>query len=186
MTDDGQRPAGAPRDSAVALVRGYVARDTVAVGQALTALNETGQADAYRGLGALFQSTINVVEATDRRLEICRLVRLADGLASAAPPHYEFTLTEAVRSWARGDLAEVWRLNAADPVGAMHITAVFIAVLGLTLWDRETFLNVLATYEQIAHTHLPAPQTGSAAPQPPSAASSMPFTGGADGYYAYG
>ncbi|WEB38243.1 hypothetical protein MOV08_02275 [Streptomyces yunnanensis] len=185
MTDDGQRPTGASRDSAVALVRGYVARDTVAVGQALTALNATGQADAYRVLGALFQSTINVVEATGRRLEICRLARLADGLASAAPPHYEFTLTAAVRSWALGDLAEVWRLNAADPVGATHITAVFIAALGLALWDRETFLDVLATYEQITHAPTRAADR-IRGPQPPSAASSMPFTGGADGYYTYG
>ncbi|MHC5907412.1 hypothetical protein ACVNF4_26510 [Streptomyces sp. S6] len=38
--------------------------------------------------------------------------------------------------------------------GAVHLTAVFVAVLGVSLWGRSGFLDVLRTFQE-AGTALP-------------------------------
>ncbi|MEU0629252.1 hypothetical protein [Streptomyces sp. NPDC005989] len=147
MSEAGQISAS---DCAVALVRGYAEHDTVAVAGALVTLDTSGQARAYASLGAQLQSTLSIVEVVGRDIEVCRLVRLADSVASAAPPHYEFAVTEAVRAWARDDPGGVRQVCGEDLVGALHVSAVFVAALGLALWGQDTFLGVLTEYGQTA------------------------------------
>ncbi|WP_189281371.1 hypothetical protein [Streptomyces atratus] len=145
MSEAGQIAAS---DCAVALVRGYAEQDAVAVASSLVTLDTSGQARAYAILGAQLQSTLSIVEVVGRDIEVCRLVRLADSVASAAPPHYEFAVTEAVRAWARDDPGGVRQVCGKDLVGALHVSAVFVAALGLALWGQDTFLGVLTDYGQ--------------------------------------
>ncbi|MFE7112561.1 hypothetical protein ACFU98_36960 [Streptomyces sp. NPDC057575] len=147
MSEAGQIAAS---DCAVALVRGYAEHDAVAVASSLVTLDTSGQARAYAILGAQLQSTLSIVEVVGRDIGVCRLVRLADFVASAAPPHYEFAVTEAVRAWARDDPGGVRQVCGEDLVGALHVSAVFVAALGLALWGQDTFLGVLTEYGQTA------------------------------------
>ncbi|CAM5719491.1 hypothetical protein SCANM63S_05795 [Streptomyces canarius] len=77
-------------------------------------------------------------------------MRQADEVAVVAPPHYEFAVAEAARAWARGDRAAMRAVSCRDLTGAVHITAVGVTVLGLTLWGRTGFLDVLAEFQEAA------------------------------------
>ncbi|MEE1736385.1 hypothetical protein PUR49_07700 [Streptomyces sp. BE147] len=147
MSEAGQKAASA---CAIALVRGYAEQDAVAVASSLVTLDTFGQARAYAVLGAQLQSTLSIVEVAGLDIGVCRLVRLADFVASAAPPHYEFAVSEAVRAWARDDPGGVRQVCGEDLEGALHVSAVFVAALGLALWGQDTFLGVLTEYGQNA------------------------------------
>lgn len=77
-------------------------------------------------------------------------MRWADEVAVAAPPHYEFATAEATRAWARGDESAMRAASCRDLTGAVHITAVGVTVLGLAVWGRAGFLDVLAEFRQVA------------------------------------
>ncbi|MEU2269348.1 hypothetical protein ABZ568_23680 [Streptomyces olindensis] len=87
---------------------------------------------------------------TGRPCRLEDLVRWADEVAVAAPPHYEFATAEATRAWARGDESAMRAASCRDLTGAVHITAVGVTVLGLAVWGRAGFLDVLAEFRQVA------------------------------------
>ncbi|MBB5102332.1 hypothetical protein [Streptomyces spectabilis] len=155
----GPGAAATAADRALGVVRGYAARDAVAVTGALARAGEAEQRQTYAVLGGLLRSTLAIVQLTDRELRTREVVRLADEVAAVAPADHEFTVTEAVRAWARGDREGLRSAHADDPLGDIHVTAVLTVLLGLTLWGREAFLDVLTAYEHVART-LPVPPEG--------------------------
>ncbi|MFE6624451.1 hypothetical protein ACFZBP_37710 [Streptomyces sp. NPDC008086] len=136
------------RDRAVGVVRGYAAHDADAVQDALNGLNPESRVEVYAVLSALLRSTISIMELTGRRWKLDELVRHSDEVAAAAPPHYEFAVAEATRAWARGDHSAMRSLSGQDLLGALHMTAVGITVLGLCLWGRTGLLDVLEEFDR--------------------------------------
>ncbi|MFF9034464.1 hypothetical protein ACF090_03220 [Streptomyces sp. NPDC014892] len=142
------------RDRAVALVRGYVDQDRAAVGEALegpgTGAGSGGLIEVYVVLNGLLRSTISIMELSGRPWKVDDLVGRADELAASAPPHYEFAVGEATRAWARGDQSAMRAASCQDLTGAVHITAVGVAVLGSALWGEAGFLAVLREFGAVA------------------------------------
>lgn len=137
-------------DRALDAVRGYADHDAIAIQKALAGLDSGSWMEVYAVLSGLLRSTISIMELSGKRWELGHLVRHADEVASAAPPHYEFAVAEATRAWARGDQSAMRALSGRDLPGAVHITAVGVAVLGLTLWGRTGFLDVLKACDETA------------------------------------
>ncbi|WP_149822918.1 hypothetical protein [Streptomyces tailanensis] len=90
----------------------------------------------------------------DRALDVVRgytdhdAVAVRDALASNnaggwTEVYADFAVAEASRAWARGDRSALRGLSVRDLPGAVHITAVFVVVLGLALWGRTGLLDVL-------------------------------------------
>ncbi|MFJ8028507.1 hypothetical protein [Streptomyces sp. NPDC096311] len=138
------------RDRAMNVVRGYADHDGVAVREALDGLDSGGLLEMYAILNGLVRSTISILELTGRPFRLDDLVRQADEVATVAPPHYEFAVAEATRAWARGDRSAMRAVSCQDVTGAVHITAVGVAVLGTALWGRAGFLDVLAEFHEAA------------------------------------
>lgn len=136
------------RDRAVGVVRGYADHDADAVQEALTGLDPDGRTEVYAVLSALLRSTISIMELTGRRWKLDELVRHSDEMATAAPPQYEFAVAEATRAWARGDHSAMRSLSGQDLLGALHMTAVGVTVLGLSLWGRTGLLDVLEEFDR--------------------------------------
>ncbi|WP_369173016.1 hypothetical protein AB5J49_35930 [Streptomyces sp. R28] len=136
------------RDRAVDVVRGYANQDAIAVQEALDGLDAGNWTEVYAVLSGLLRSTISIMELSGKRCELGQLVRRSDEVAAAAPPHHEFAVAEATRAWARGDQSAMRALSGQDLPGAVHMTAVGAAVLGLELWGRTGFLEVLNELHQ--------------------------------------
>ncbi|MGW0576913.1 hypothetical protein ACWD25_13280 [Streptomyces sp. NPDC002920] len=147
MSDGAQKPPG-PGCRAVDVVRGYADRDAIAVRDALTGLDAVAWQEMYAVLNGLLHSTVSIIEVTGTRWTTGQLVEHADEVATAAPPHYEFAVAEAARAWAGGDRSALSALPGRDPLGAVHVTAAFVAALGLVLWGRTRFLGVLTAYDE--------------------------------------
>ncbi|MPY47368.1 hypothetical protein [Streptomyces acidicola] len=145
MSDEAEKTS---RDRAMDVVRGYADHDAIAVQDALAGLDAGNWIKVYAVLSGLLRSTISIMELTGERWKLDHLVRHADEVAAAAPPHYEFTVAEAARAWARGDQSALRTLSGRDLAGAVHMTAVFLAVLGLALWGRDGFLDVLRAFHE--------------------------------------
>ncbi|MFK0159476.1 hypothetical protein ACIQVL_19385 [Streptomyces sp. NPDC090499] len=145
---------------ALKLVRGYMDHNGIAVREALEGLNEGGSIEVYAILNGLLRSTISILELTGKSWNLDDLVRQADELAAAAPPHYEFAVGEATRAWARGDQSAMRAVSCRDLSGAVHITAVGTAVLGLKLWGRTGFLDVLKEFHEAATALVSDPRSG--------------------------
>ncbi|WP_225101139.1 hypothetical protein [Streptomyces sp. CoH27] len=135
-----------PPDRALDVVRGYMDHDGIAVEEALAGLDAGSWMEVYAVLSGLLRSTVGIMEVTGRQWGVAQLVRHADEVAAAAPPHYEFAVAEATRAWARGDEAAMRTLSGRDLPGAVHMTAVGVAVLGLSLWGRAGFHDVLKEF----------------------------------------
>ncbi|WP_405876418.1 MULTISPECIES: hypothetical protein [unclassified Streptomyces] len=140
----------ASRDRAIDVVRGYTDHDAMAVQEVLAGLDAGGWVEVYAVLSGLLRSTISIMELTDKQWKLGDLVRRTDEVAAAAPPHYEFAVAAATRAWARGDQSALRALSGQDLPGAVHMTAVGVAVLGLALWGRAGFLNVLKGFHETA------------------------------------
>ncbi|MFC9506179.1 hypothetical protein [Streptomyces sp. NPDC057002] len=104
----------------------------------------------YAILNGLLRSTISIVELTGRPSQPDDLVRQADEVAAAAPTHYEFAVGEATRIWAGGDPSSMRAVSCRDLTGAVHITAVDVAALGLALWGTPGFLRLLEEAHEVA------------------------------------
>jgi hypothetical protein len=139
-----------PRDRALNVVRGYVDHDPVAVCEALDGLEAGDSLEVYAILSGLLRSTISIMELTSRPWRLDDLVRRADEIAVSAPLHYEFAVAEATRAWARGGSSALRAASCRDLTGAVHITAVGVTVLGLVVWGRTGFLDVLAEFHEAA------------------------------------
>lgn len=148
------------RDRALNVVRGYVDRDGIAIRDAVDGLDTGGSIEVYAILNGLLRSTISIMELTDKSWKLDDLVGQADELAASAPPHYEFAVGEATRAWARGDQSAMRAVSCQDLAGAVHITAVGVAVLGLALWGRAGFLAVLKEFHEAATALVDDPSTG--------------------------
>ncbi|MDX2681358.1 hypothetical protein [Streptomyces soliscabiei] len=160
MSDDAARQTS--RDRALNVVRGYANHDGIAVRDALDGLDGVEGLDGLDGLDAgssievyailngLLRSTISIMELTGKAWKLDDLVRQADEVAVAAPPHYEFAVGEATQAWARGDQSAMRAVSCQDVVGAVHITAVGVAVLGRAVWGRTGFLDVLQEFHDVA------------------------------------
>ncbi|MFC9913259.1 hypothetical protein [Streptomyces sp. NPDC059862] len=135
-------------DRALDVVRGYTDRDALAVQEALAGLDAGSWTEVYAVLSGLLRSTVSIMELTGRQWKPGDLVRHADEVAATAPPHYEFAVAEATRAWARGDQSAMRALSGRDLPGAVHMTAVGVAVLGLALWGRTGFHGVLKEFHQ--------------------------------------
>lgn len=144
MSEGAQKPPGR---RAVDVVRGYADRDALAVQDALAGLDAVAWMEMYAVLSGLLHSTVSIIEVTGRSWPSGRLVEHVDDLAAGAPPHYEFAVAEAARAWARGDRSALSALPGRDPLGAVHVTAVFVAAMGLAVWGRAGFLGVLTAYD---------------------------------------
>jgi len=138
------------RDRALDVVRAYADHDAQAVQEALDGLDAGGWVEVYAVLSGLLRSTISIVELSGKHWKLGDLVRRTDEVAAAAPPHYEFAVAAATRAWAGGDRSALRALSGQDLPGAVHMTAVGVAVLGLTLWGRTGFLNVLKEFHETA------------------------------------
>lgn len=145
MSDGAQK---SPGYRAVDVVRGYADRDAIAVQDALAGLDVVAWMEMYAVLSGLLRSTVSIIEIIGQRWTTGQLVEHADDVAASAPPHYEFAIAEAARAWARGDRSALSALPGRDPLGAVHVTAVFVAALGLALWGRTGFLGVLTAYDE--------------------------------------
>ncbi|MEU2287267.1 hypothetical protein ABZ614_36070 [Streptomyces sp. NPDC013178] len=145
MSDAAHRTS---HERAMDVLRGYTDHDALAVREALAGLDAGGWTEVYAVLSGLLRSTISIMELTGRRWELDSLVRHADEVAAAAPPHYEFAVAEATRAWARGDQPAMRALSGRDLPGAVHMTAVGVAVLGSALWGRTGFLGVLEEFHE--------------------------------------
>ncbi|MEV5200620.1 hypothetical protein [Streptomyces sp. NPDC053720] len=133
---------------AMDVIRGYADHDATVVRDALAGLDAVGWIEAYAVLSGLLRSTISILELTGEEWKVGRVIEHVDEVASAAPPHYEFVIAEAARAWACGDQSALRALAGRDPLGAVHVTAVFVAVLGLALWGRTEFLGVLTACDE--------------------------------------
>jgi hypothetical protein len=133
MSDGAQKPPGR---RAVDVVRGYAERDALVVRDALAGLDAVAWQEMYVVLSGLLHSTVSIIEVTGRSWTSGQLVELVDDVAAGAPPHYEFAVAETARAWARGDQSALSALPGRDPLGAVHVTAVFVAAMGLALWGR--------------------------------------------------
>ncbi|EKX62298.1 hypothetical protein PV416_45355 [Streptomyces ipomoeae] len=148
------------RDRAMDVVRGYADHDAIAVHEALAGLDADSWAEVYAVLSGLLRSTISIMEMSGRRCMPGHLVRQADEVAAAAPPHYELAVAEATRAWARGDQSAMRALSGRDLPGAVHMTAVGVAVLGLSLWGRTGFLDVLKEFHETVTALVNDPLSG--------------------------
>ncbi|MER5432422.1 hypothetical protein [Streptomyces sp. NPDC002588] len=119
----------------------------IAVRDALAGLGSVARTEMYAVLSGLLRSTVSIIEVTGERWTPGQLVGHADEVAAAAPPHYEFAIAEAARAWSRGDRSAPSALPGRDLLGAVHMTAAFVAALGLALWGRTGFLGVLTAYD---------------------------------------
>ncbi|MET8977099.1 hypothetical protein ABZX85_15895 [Streptomyces sp. NPDC004539] len=137
---------GAGRDRALGVLRAYADCDAEAVEGVLAGLDEGGRLEVYAVLSGLLHTTAGIMELTGARHDSGRIVRCADEVAAVAPPHYEFAISEATRAWARGDRSALRAVSGRDLPGAVHLTAVFVTVLGISLWGRSGFLAVLRTF----------------------------------------
>lgn len=130
------------------VVRGYADRDAIAVRDALAGLDVVAWMEMYSVLSGLLRSTASIIEISGQRWTTGQLVEHVDEVAAVAPPHYEFAIAEAARAWACGDGSALSALPGRDPLAAVHVTAVFVAALGLVLWGRAGFLGVLTAYDE--------------------------------------
>lgn len=144
MSDGAQK---SPAGRAVDVVRGYANRDAIAVQDALSGLDTVARTEMHAVLDGLLRSTVSLIEVTGERWTARQLVDRADEVATAAPPHYGFAIGEAARAWARKDRSARHAPPGRDPLGAVHVTAAFVAALGLVLWGGPGFLGVLAAYD---------------------------------------
>ncbi|MGJ5830483.1 hypothetical protein [Streptomyces ossamyceticus] len=147
-------------DAALDAVRGYAYSDAVAVREALAGLDARSWTEVYAALGGLLRSTVGIMELTGRHWKLDDLVRYTDEVSAAAPPHYEFAMAEATRAWARGDQSVMRALSGRDIQGAVHMSAIGVAVLGLALWGRSGLLAVLQEFRAAADTLAHNPSTG--------------------------
>ncbi|MFM9441279.1 hypothetical protein [Streptomyces acidiscabies] len=134
------------RERALEVLRAYANGDADAVEDAVSGLDDGGWVEVYAILGGLLNTTVGIAELTGTRHPLERVVRCADEVAAVAPPHYEFAISEATRAWARGDQDALRAMSGRDLPGAAHMTAVFVTVLGVSLWGRAGFLGVLRTF----------------------------------------
>ncbi|WP_340384678.1 hypothetical protein U5640_43245 [Streptomyces sp. SS7] len=139
-----------PHDRAFDIVRGYVDQDAVAVHEALDGPGADGASEVYAILKGLLRSTLSIMQLTGRSWRLDDLVRRADEIAVSAPPHYEFAVAEATRAWARGDESAMRAASCRDLAAAVHITAVSVTVMGLAVWGRTGFLDVLTESHETA------------------------------------
>ncbi|WP_159765948.1 hypothetical protein [Streptomyces sp. HM190] len=137
-------------DAALDAVRSYTYCDAVAVREALAGLDARDWTEVYAVLSGLLRSTITIMELTGRHWNLDDLVRLSDEVSAAAPPHYEFAMAQATRAWAHGDPSMMRASSGRDVQGAVHMTAIGIAVLGLALWGRSGLLGVLEEFRATA------------------------------------
>ncbi|MFJ9705787.1 hypothetical protein [Streptomyces sp. NPDC101234] len=135
-------------DYALDVVRGYADHDATAVQEALAGLDAGSWIEVYAVLSGLLRSTISIMELTGRRWNLDELVRGSDEVAAVAPPHYEFAMAETTRAWDRGDESAMRALSGQDLLGAVHMTAAGVAVLGTALWGRAKLLDVLREFGQ--------------------------------------
>jgi len=142
------------RDRALGVLRGYVDGDAKGVEGALAGLDERGWVEVYAVLSGLLNTTVGIMELAGGRQPSERIARSADEVASVAPPHYEFAVSEATRAWARGDRTALRAMSERDVPGAVHLTAVFVTVFGVAVWGRTGFLDVLRAFQE-AGTDLP-------------------------------
>jgi hypothetical protein len=147
-------------DAALDAVRGYAHSDAVAVREALAGLDARSWTEVYTALGGLLRSTVGIMELTGRHWKLDDLVRYTDEVSAAAPPHYEFAMAEATRAWARGDQSVMRAFSGRDIQGAVHMSAIGVAVLGLALWGRSGLLAVLEEFRAAADTLAHNPSTG--------------------------
>jgi hypothetical protein len=146
-------------DAALDAIRGYAHSDAVAVREAFTGLDARSWTEVYAVLGGLLRSTLGIMELTGRHWKLDDLVRYTDEVSAAAPPHYEFAMAEATRAWARGDQAVMRAFSGRDIQGAVHMSALGVAVLGLALWGRSGLLAVLEEFRAAADTLAHDPST---------------------------
>ncbi|KUO09889.1 hypothetical protein [Streptomyces sp. DSM 15324] len=143
-------PDKTPHDRALDVIRGYVDHDAVAVHEALDGPDAGGASEVYAILNGLLRSTLSIMRLTGRSWRLDDLVRRADEIAVSAPPHYEFAVAEATRAWARGDESAMRAASCRDLAAAVHVTAVGVTVMGLAVWGRTGFLDVLAESRETA------------------------------------
>ncbi|MFG2422707.1 hypothetical protein ACGFWD_27120 [Streptomyces sp. NPDC048448] len=135
-----------PYERALEVVQGYANHDPIAVQDALAGLNAGGWSEVYAVLSGLLRSTISIMELTGEPWKLYEFVQHADEVAAAAPLHYEFAVAEATRAWAGGDNLALRTFAGGDLPGSVHMTAVSLAVLGLALWGRTGFLDVIEEF----------------------------------------
>ncbi|MGA4837857.1 hypothetical protein [Streptomyces sp. G45] len=150
-------PPGASADReaarrAIALVGAYVREDAAAVSAALDGAGPAVAARLVCVTGDLLRLVVGMVLAGPRTLTPADVVRAADRIAAAGPPHHELAASQAVRAWADRDDAGL-RAHWADAAAGAHGTAVLAAALAVGAWGREPFLGLLGTFGELAGRH---------------------------------
>ncbi|MFD9903583.1 hypothetical protein [Streptomyces sp. NPDC059063] len=134
---------------AVALVRAYVQGDSAAIGTALDAADPAVAGQLPSATGDILRLVVGMVLSGPRTLTPADVVRTADRIAAAGPPHHELAASQAVRAWAGRD-DEGLRAHWADPASGAHGTAVLAAALAVGAWGAEPFLTLLGTFDELA------------------------------------
>ncbi|MFD0419645.1 hypothetical protein [Streptomyces sp. NPDC127108] len=145
-------PGGsAGRDAArrgLALVRAYAREDAAGVAAALDGADPAAARQLPSVTGDILRLVIGIVLSVPRTLTPSDVVRTADAIAAAGPPHHELAVSQAVRSWAEGDDAGL-RAWGRDEAGCAHGAAVLAAALAVGAWGREPFLGLLETFDEV-------------------------------------
>ncbi|MFD9074951.1 hypothetical protein ACFVZ2_33810, partial [Streptomyces lasiicapitis] len=99
----------------LALVRAYARGDAAAVAAALDGAEHAVARQLPSVTGDILRLVVGIVMSGPRTLTPADVVRAADTIAAAGPPHHELAVTQAVRAWADGVLIHLrssWRVGA--------------------------------------------------------------------------
>lgn len=133
----------------LALVRAYAREDAAGVAAALDGADPAAARQLPSVTGDILRLVVGIVLSAPRTLTPADVVRTADAIAAAGPPHHELAVSQAVRAWAAGDDTGL-RGWGEDGTACAHGAAVLAAALAVGAWGREAFLGLLDTFDEVA------------------------------------
>ncbi|WP_030671870.1 hypothetical protein [Streptomyces sp. NRRL B-1347] len=156
MAADRTRPHTEPAEPAgreatrrgIALVRAYARGDSATVAAALATTDPAVRAQLPSVTGDVLRLVVGALLAGPHTLTPADVVRTADRIAAAGPPHQVPAATRAVRAWASRDDAEL-RTSWQDGTAGAHGTAVLAAALAVAAWGEAPFLHLLAAFDEL-------------------------------------
>ncbi|MHB9849044.1 hypothetical protein ACSYGO_07330 [Streptomyces krungchingensis] len=144
----GATPIEPPHVTVIDFLYGYALKDSSTVAQVNEYCDENMVAEMCGALRGFMGSSLAVAETMGRDVSFDICLELAEDIATAAPLHYEFAASEALRAWARGEESDASLLT--DARAALHTLSICLAAVGMTLWGEDKFIALLAELQHIA------------------------------------